>query len=109
MSISIDKRQKEFFVLTLLAITGVYGVFASIDLFFFVIFYELASIPMYFLVGIWGSDKLGSGRPIYKEQAATKLLIYLQLGAGGPGAAGHSRPLFRYRRSHLRFPGNCKR
>ncbi|MBT9584223.1 NADH-quinone oxidoreductase subunit M [bacterium] len=82
MSISIDKRQKEFFVLTLLAITGVYGVFASIDLFFFVIFYELASIPMYFLVGIWGSDKPGSGRPIYKEQAATKLLIYLQLGGG---------------------------
>lgn len=82
MSLSIDKRQKEYFVLCLLAITGVYGVFASIDLFFFVIFYELASIPMYFLVGIWGSDKIGSGRPIYKERAATKLLIYLQLGGG---------------------------
>ena len=82
MSLSIEKRQKEFFVLTLLAITGVYGVFATMDLFFFVIFYELASIPMYFLVGIWGSDKFGSGRPIYKEQAATKLLIYLQLGGG---------------------------
>ena len=82
MSLSIDKRQKEYFVLCLLAITGVYGVFASIDLFFFVIFYELASIPMYFLVGIWGSDKIGSGRPIYRERAATKLLIYLQLGGG---------------------------
>jgi NADH-quinone oxidoreductase subunit M len=82
MSVSIDKRQKEYFVLCLLAITGVYGVFASIDLFFFVIFYELASIPMYFLVGIWGSDKLGSGRPIYRERAATKLLLYLQLGGG---------------------------
>ena len=82
MSMSIDKRQKEFFVLALLVITAVYGVFASVDLFFFVIFYELASIPMYFLVGIWGSDKLGSGRPIYREQAATKLLLYLQLGGG---------------------------
>lgn len=82
MSLSIDKRQKEYFVLCLLAITGVYGVFASIDLFFFVIFYELASIPMYFLVGIWGSDKIGSGRPIYRERAATKLLLYLQLGGG---------------------------
>lgn len=82
MSMGIDKRQKEFFVLCLTAITGVYGLFASIDLFFFVIFYELASIPMYFLVGIWGSDKLGSGRPIYKETAATKLLLYLQLGGG---------------------------
>jgi len=82
MSLSIDKRQKEFFILTLLAMTGVYGVFASLDLFFFVIFYELASIPMYFLVGIWGSDKLSGGRPIYREQAATKLLLYLQLGGG---------------------------
>lgn len=82
MCLSIDRRQKEFFVLTLLAISGVYGVFASLDLFFFIIFYEMASIPMYFLVGIWGSDKLSSGRPIYKEQAATKLLIYLQLGGG---------------------------
>lgn len=82
MCMSIQRRVKEFFVLTLLVITGVYGVFASIDLFFFVIFYELASIPMYFLVGIWGSDKLGSGRPIYREQAATKLLLYLQLGGG---------------------------
>ena len=82
MSVSIDKRQKEYFVLCLLAITGVYGVFASIDLFFFIIFYELASIPMYFLVGIWGSDKIGSGRPIYRERAATKLLLYLQLGGG---------------------------
>lgn len=82
MCLGITKRQKEFFVLTLLAITGVYGVFASVDLFFFVVFYELASIPMYFLVGIWGSDKLSSGRPIYREQAATKLLLYLQLGGG---------------------------
>jgi len=82
MSLSIENRQKEFFTLTLIAITGVYGVFASMDLFFFVIFYELASIPMYFLVGIWGSDKFSSGRPIYKEQAATKLLLYLQLGGG---------------------------
>jgi NADH-quinone oxidoreductase subunit M len=82
MSLGIDKRPKEYFVLALVAITGVYGLFAAIDLFWFVIFYELASIPMYFLVGIWGSDKLGSGRPIYKETAATKLLLYLQLGGG---------------------------
>lgn len=82
MSFSIQERVKEFYVLTLIAISGVYGVFAAVDLFFFVVFYELASIPMYFLVGIWGSDKLGSGRPIYRETAATKLLLYLQLGGG---------------------------
>ena len=82
MSLGIQTRQKEYFVLALAAITGVYGVFASVDLFFFILFYELASIPMFFLVGIWGSDKLGSGRPIYRQQAAMKLLLYLQLGGG---------------------------
>jgi NADH-quinone oxidoreductase subunit M len=81
ISTSIDRRQKEYFVLMLTAITGVFGVFTSLDLFFLVLFYELASIPMFFLVGIWGSDKL-TGRPIYKERAAMKLLLYLQLGGG---------------------------
>ena len=81
ISLSIDRRQKEYFILTLTAMTGVFGVFTSLDLFFLVLFYELASIPMFFLVGIWGSDKL-TGRPIYRERAAMKLLLYLQLGGG---------------------------
>ena len=82
MSLGITERPKEYFCLTLVAMTGVFGVFASVDLFFFVLFYELASIPMFFLVGIWGSDKLTGGRPMYRDRAAMKLLIYLQLGGG---------------------------
>ena len=82
MSHRISHRQREFYALALVAICGSMGTFLTLDLFFFILFYELASIPMYFLVGIWGSDKSGSGRTITKNSAATKLLIYLQLGGG---------------------------
>ncbi len=80
MSHRIKQRQREFYVLTLVALCGTIGTFLTLDLFFFVLFYELASIPMFFLVGIWGSDKSGDGRLITKNSAATKLLIYLQAG-----------------------------
>ncbi|MBQ7567941.1 NADH-quinone oxidoreductase subunit M [bacterium] len=80
LSLQIDFRQKEYFALALTVMSGVFGVFTSLDLFLFILFYELASVPMFFLVGIWGSDKMGQGRPIYHQQAAMKLLIYLQLG-----------------------------
>lgn len=82
MSHRVKERQKEFYALTLVAICGTIGTFLAVDLFFFVLFYELASIPMFFLVGIWGSDKSGDGRKITRDSAATKLLIYLQLGGG---------------------------
>lgn len=82
ISLQISFRQREYFALALVAMSGVYGVFVSLDLFFFVVFYELASIPMFFLVGIWGSDKIGEGRAIHREKAAMKLLLYLQLGGG---------------------------
>jgi NADH:ubiquinone oxidoreductase subunit 4 (subunit M) len=42
-------------------VTGVYGVFVSLDLFVFFLFYELAVLPMYLLIGIWGSS--GEVRP----------------------------------------------
>lgn len=80
MSHKIETRQREFYALTLVAICGSIGTFLTVDLFFFILFYELASIPMFFLVGIWGSDKSGGGRSITKTSAATKLLIYLQAG-----------------------------
>lgn len=82
ISLDIGFRQREYFALALTAMSGVFGVFVSVDLFFFVVFYELASIPMFFLVGIWGSDKVGEGRAIHREKAAMKLLLYLQLGGG---------------------------
>ncbi len=80
MSLQIDFRQKEYFALALTVMSGVFGVFTSLDLFVFILFYELASVPMFFLVGIWGSDKMGGGKPILHQKAAMKLLIYLQLG-----------------------------
>lgn len=82
LSHRINHRTKEYYALALVAICGVIGTFLAIDMFFFILFYEMASIPMFFLVGIWGSDKSGDGRRITRNSAATKLLLYLQLGGG---------------------------
>lgn len=76
----IEKRPKEFFVLALLVIAGVYGVFMALDLFFLLVFYELASIPIYFLISMWGSDGTNPWRSTKKEYAALKLILYLQFG-----------------------------
>jgi len=54
-------------------IVGVYGVFLSLDIFFFYFFYEMAVIPVYLLIGVWGST--------YKEYATMKLTLYLTAGA----------------------------
>jgi NADH-quinone oxidoreductase subunit M len=80
VSCNVQKRVKEYYLLALASIAGVFGVFESMDLFFLVLFYELASIPMYFLVGLWGSQKKGKGRVVSLQYAATKLILYLQLG-----------------------------
>ncbi|MBI4004141.1 MAG: NADH-quinone oxidoreductase subunit M [Candidatus Omnitrophica bacterium] len=82
ISYAIKQRVKEYYVFYLLLITGVFGVFLSLDLFFFYLFYEMAVIPMYPLIGIWGSDvKEGGLVRFTKEYAAMKLTIYLTLGA----------------------------
>src|SRR5208283_767964 len=62
---NIERRAKEFFALYLTLIAGVYGVFLSFDLFLLLVFYELAIIPKYFLIAIWGSTR--------KEYGAMKL------------------------------------
>lgn len=82
VSWNIKERVREYFALTLATLTGVYGIFVSLDLFFFILFYELASIPMYFLIGVWGSDKKGNGKVVNRQYAAVKLILYLQLGGG---------------------------
>jgi NADH-quinone oxidoreductase subunit M len=69
----IEKRTKEFYFLLLTLVTGVFGVFSSMNVFFFYFFYEMAVIPMYLLIGYWGSGN--------KEYATMKLTIYLTLGA----------------------------
>lgn len=64
---------KDFFMwLTLLAV-GVYGFFISIDLFTMIFFYEIALIPMYLLIGLWGTGK--------KEYSAMKLTLMLMAGS----------------------------
>jgi NADH-quinone oxidoreductase subunit M len=61
--------QKEFFISLIILSTGVFGFFISIDLFTMFLFFELAVIPMYLLIGIWGSGK--------KEYSAMKLTLML--------------------------------
>ncbi len=64
---------KEFFMWYTLLSAGVYGFFISIDLFTMFMFYEVALIPMYLLIGIWGSGR--------KEYAAMKLTLMLMGGS----------------------------
>src|SRR5262249_21317841 len=73
MSWNIDNRVKEYWVLLLVLSLGVYGVFMSLDLFLFFVFYELAVLPMYILIGVWGSTR--------KEYGAMKLTLYLMTGS----------------------------
>jgi NADH-quinone oxidoreductase subunit M len=89
---TLKEREKEFFLFVALLVTGVYGVFISLDLFLFFLFYELAVLPMYVLIGIWGSsmDIPGQGpfRALFakvgvglKEYGAMKLTLYLLAGS----------------------------
>src|SRR5918994_4803004 len=52
----IQKREKEYYALLLFLQTAVVGVFASMDLFLFYLFFEVSLVPMYFLIGIWGGE-----------------------------------------------------
>ena len=54
---TLKDRDKEFYVLLLALVAGVFGVFVSLDLFVFFLFYEVAVLPMYLLIGVWGSTK----------------------------------------------------
>ena len=51
----VKNRSKDFFILLLVLVAGVFGVFVAQDLFVFFLFYEIAVLPMYLLIGIWGS------------------------------------------------------
>jgi NADH-quinone oxidoreductase subunit M len=70
---SIQHRVKEFFIMLLMLEVGVVGVFFSLDLFLFFLFWEVMLIPMAFLIGIWGHD-----RRIY---AAIKFVLYTMAGS----------------------------
>lgn len=59
---SIQRRLKEYVIMMLLLEVGMVGVFCSLDLFLFYVFWELVLIPMYFIIGVWG-DLHGSMPP----------------------------------------------
>jgi NADH-quinone oxidoreductase subunit M len=70
---NIELRSNEFFAFFLALIGGVYGVFLSFDLFLLFVFYEIAIVPKYFLIAIWGSTR--------REYAAMKLALYSFAGS----------------------------
>ena len=69
----LNYRPKDFFILYFTLLAGVYGTFFSFDLFFFFFFYELAVMPLYLLIGVWGSTR--------KEYGALKLTMMLVGGS----------------------------
>ncbi len=73
VSWNIDRRTREYFALLFILVSGVFGVFAAMDLFFLFFFYEVAVLPMYLLIAIWGSTRRG--------YAAMKLVMYLLAGS----------------------------
>jgi NADH-quinone oxidoreductase subunit M len=70
---SVEKKVKEFSIFMLVLETAMIGVFASIDLFLFYVFWDAMLIPMYFLIGIWGYDQ--------RVYAAIKFILYTMAGS----------------------------
>lgn len=69
----IEKAAKAFMALYMLLLTGMLGVFMSLDMFLFYVFFEVSLLPMYFLIGIWGGPR--------KEYAAIKFFLYTLAGS----------------------------
>src|SRR4029450_7461030 len=69
----IQKREKEYYALLLFFQTAVIGVFASMDLFLFYVFFEVSLVPMYFLIGIWGGEN--------RLYDAIKFFLYTLVGS----------------------------
>jgi NADH-quinone oxidoreductase subunit M len=70
---AIKTRTKEYYILFLLLQVGMLGVFMALDFFLFYMFWEVMLVPMYFLIGVWGSD-----RRLY---AAIKFFLYTLIGS----------------------------
>src|SRR5216117_738870 len=70
---AIEDRWKEFVVTMLILETGMVGVFVSLDLFLFYVFWEAMLIPMYFIIGGWGGTK--------RVYAAIKFVLYTMVGS----------------------------
>jgi NADH-quinone oxidoreductase subunit M len=70
---SIKQRAKEYYIFLLILETGMLGVFLALDFFLFYVFWEVMLVPMYFLIGVWGSD-----RRLY---SAIKFFLYTLFGS----------------------------
>src|SRR5208282_2276010 len=70
----IKAREKEFYILLLVMAGGILGAFASLDLFFFYFFHELALVPTFIMIGVWGRGEK-------KNYATFQITLYLSLGA----------------------------
>lgn len=73
VSCSVKKQLKEYLIFYLFLITGCFGTFSTLNIFFLYFFYETAVVPVFPLIGVWGSGD--------KEYAAMKLTLYLTFGA----------------------------
>jgi NADH-quinone oxidoreductase subunit M len=87
-SFSIKDRVKPFMILFLLLETGLLGVFLSLDLLLFFVFWEIGLVPMYFIINQWGSEKgereIWGGRKIpARTYASFKFMIYTMAGSLG--------------------------
>ncbi|MBP6015844.1 MAG: NADH-quinone oxidoreductase subunit M [Candidatus Promineofilum sp.] len=74
ISWSIDDRPREFYAFFMLLVAGVHGVFIAVDGFLLFFFYELAVLPMYVMIVVWGWK-------VTREYAAMKLTLYLLIGS----------------------------
>ncbi|HEU0074760.1 MAG TPA: NADH-quinone oxidoreductase subunit M [Dehalococcoidia bacterium] len=77
ISWKIEHKNKDFFVLFFILTAGVFGTFSSLDLFFFFFFYEIAVLPMYLLIAVWGSSTQFPTFYRTKEYSAMKLMLML--------------------------------
>jgi NADH-quinone oxidoreductase subunit M len=73
-SFEIKSREKEFYILLLVMTGGILGAFASLDLFFFYFFHELALVPTFIMIGVWGRGER-------KNYATFQITLYLSIGA----------------------------
>jgi NADH-quinone oxidoreductase subunit M len=99
---NVDLRTNEFFAFYMALIGGVYGVFLSFDVLLLFVFYEIAIVPKYFLIAIWGSTR--------REYGAMKLALYSFVGsamvligllAAYTMAGSHSTSLIDLANAHL--------
>jgi len=89
---TLARREREYFVLLLVLVAGVFGVFVTQDLLVFFLFYEIAVLPMYLLIGIWGASHAVPAKGPFarawgafsvgdRQYAAMKLTLMLLVGS----------------------------